>query len=89
MTISPDSHDPLQPDRLERQERRADGDGVGDREVAHVVGEDLRVDAHDVAGRAMAGLPQDGDAGHEHGQGREHERRAQDRSHADGVRCLP
>ena len=81
-----DRHDPLQPDRLERQEGRPDGDGVGDREVAHVVGEDLRVDAHHVAGRAMPGRPQDRDAGHEHGQGREHERRAQDGPHADRVR---
>ena len=83
-----DRHDPLQPDRLERQERRADGDRVGDREVAHVVGEDARVDAHDVAGRALAGRPQDGDAGHEHGQRREHERRAQDGPDADRVRRL-
>ena len=51
MPIRTDRHDPLQPDRFERQEGRADGDGVGDREVAHVVGEDRRVDPHRVAGR--------------------------------------
>ena len=50
-----DRHDPLEPDRLERQERGADGERVGDREVAHVVGEDARVDAHDVAGRRACG----------------------------------
>ena len=52
-----DGHDPLQPDRLERQEGRADRERVGDREVAHVVGEDLRVDRHRVAGRAVARRP--------------------------------
>ncbi len=84
-----DRHDPLEPDRLERQEGRPDGDGVRDREVTHVVREDLRVDAHGVTGRAMPGRPQDGDAGHEHGEGREHERRAEDGPDADRVRRLP
>ena len=83
-----DGDDPLEPDRLERQERGADGDPVGDREVAHVVGQDARVDAHRVAGRAPARRVQDGDAGHEHGQRREHERRAEDRADADLVATI-
>src|SRR5258705_9754232 len=29
-------HDPLEPDRIERQERGPDGERVGDREVTHV-----------------------------------------------------
>ena len=47
-----DRHDPLQPDRLERQERGTDRDRVGDHEVADVVAEDLGVDRHHVAAPA-------------------------------------
>ena len=46
-----DRHDPLQPDRLEGQERGPDRDRVGDHEVADVVAEDLGVDRHHVTGR--------------------------------------
>ena len=41
-----DRHDPFQPIRVGRKERRADGDRVGDEEVAHVMREDCRVDPH-------------------------------------------
>ena len=78
-----EGHEPLELDRLDRQERGADGEGVGDREVAHVVGQDVGVDEHHVAGRAGAAHVQDGDAGHEHRQRREHERRAEDGPDAD------
>ena len=78
-------HDPLEPDRVERQEGSPDRQGIGDPEVAHVVGEDARVDQHRVAARAPAGSPQDRDPGHEHGQRREHERGAQDRADPDLV----
>ena len=87
--IDPDQdhgHDPLEPDRLERQEGRSDGQRVGDGEVADVVGEDLRVDLHRVAGRPVARGPQHRDAGDEHGQRGEHERRPEDGPDADLVR---
>ena len=83
-----DRHDPLQLHRLERQERGADRDRVGDHEVPDVVGEHDRVDRHHVAGRPLLRLVEDRDAGHEHRQRREHERRAEDRAHADAVRRL-
>ena len=81
-----DGHEPLQLDRLDRQERGADGQPVGDREVAHVMGQDAGVDLHHVAGGSSTSLVEDGDAGHEHGERREHERRPQDRADADLVR---
>ena len=80
--------DPLEPDRFEGQERRTDRERVGDREVAHVVGEDLRVDLHRVAGRASPAGQEDRDAGHEHREGGQHERGAQDRADPDRVRRL-
>ena len=82
-----DRHDPLEPDRLERQEGGTDGDGVGDREVAHVVGRGRAVSTRIASpvGRRRAAT-QDRDAGHEHGQRREHERRAEDRPDPDLVR---
>ncbi len=50
----PDSDDPLEPDRLERQECCPDGECVGDAEVAHVVGKDARIDPHGIASRPLA-----------------------------------
>ena len=65
---------------------------VGDHEVAHVVAEHLGVHRHDVAGRPAGrvppDLPQHRDAGDEHRERREHERRAEDRPDADAVRRL-
>ena len=80
--------DPFQPGRFERQERRPDRDRVGDREVAHVVGEDACVDRHHVARRPPPGDDEDRDARDEHRQRREHERRPEDRPDADAVRRL-
>ena len=80
--------DPFRPGRLERQERRPDRDGIGDREVAHVVGEDAGIDRHHVASRPPPGDDEHGDARDEHRQGREHERRPENRSDADAVRRL-
>ena len=84
-----DRHDPFQPDRFERQEGSPDGDPIGDGEVAHVVGEDARVDLHLVAGVPVPGDHHDRHAGHEHGERGEHERRTQDRPDAHRVRRLP
>ena len=83
-----DGDDPLQPDRLERQERGSDCDRVGDREVAHVVREDHGVDRHDVARRTTLRDQQYRDTRDEHREGRQHERCAEDRPDPDTVRRL-
>ena len=84
----PDSHDPLQPHRLERQERRPDRDRIGNREVADVVQERGRVDPHVLAGRAPPAEGEDAHPRHEHRQRRQHERRPEDGPDADRVRGL-
>ncbi len=71
--------------RSGRQERRCDGHPVRDEEVAHVLAQDVRLDEHQVAGGSPPSLDHDCDAGNEHGQRREHERRPQDRPDADPV----
>ena len=88
MAMSPKAHDPLRPYRLERQERRSNRDRIADREIADVVEERGRVDAHVLAGRAPAAECEDAHPGHEHRQRREHERRPEDRPDADRVRGL-
>ena len=84
-----DRDDELRPRRVGRQEDRGgDGDAVGEHEGPDVRAEDLRVDRHDVAGRPTARRDDHREAGHEHRQRREHERRPEDRADADIVRVL-
>ncbi len=81
-------HHPLEPDRLQRQERGSDGDAVGDGEVAHVMREQTGVDLHRVTRRSPPGHDEDGHPGHEHGQGGQHERCPEDGPDADLLRGL-
>ena len=77
------------PRELRRQEGGADGDRIADQEEDHVPAQHPHVDAHlrSPAVRARA-KEHDCHAGHEHGQRREHEGRAQDGAHADRMRGL-
>ena len=84
-----DRDEDLRPGRVAGQEQRGgDREPVGHDERADVLAEDLRVDRHDVAFGPAARLPHDREAGDEHREGREHERRAEDRPDADLVRVL-
>jgi hypothetical protein len=77
--------DPSADQQVRRQECRADGQPVADEEVAQVVRQDTGVDSERRVGRAACPEGEDADTGHEHREGREHERRAQDGADADLV----
>ena len=86
--IGPDQDDRRQPARRREicgQEGDHDREAVGQPEDPHVVAQDERIDG-ELRGPPAAPDPDDhGQAGHEHGQGREHERGAQDRPDPDRV----
>ena len=71
------------PGPLERREGDGDGQAVGHQEVAHVLADDVGLDVHAVASPPTGPVGKDGATGHEHGQGCEHERCAQDGPDAD------
>ncbi len=71
------------PGPLERREGDGDGQAVGHQEVAHVLADDDRLDVQALARPPPRPAGKDRAAGHEHGQGGEHERCAKDGPDAD------